>query len=164
MSITQNSKILWSDIQALYTSLNTQKTRFGQATITIPNNVNKQAMAKDASDLVAAVESMASVSWIGSVAFTGATIPSVGDYITPDLFKKVETTIKNIENVFANNNGFGAHVTFSSDNSFSDFVSFSSNNSFSDFVSFSSNNAFSFFVSFTSNVDFCARIDFGTSC
>jgi hypothetical protein len=38
MAISTGSKLSWADIQALYNSLNTARTKFGFSTVTVPSN------------------------------------------------------------------------------------------------------------------------------
>ena len=156
MSLSENGKVLWSDIEALYTTLNTIQTRHQVTKTTKPNNQNKIASANDAKALVNAIEALgtAATQITTSQADVAGTIPSVGDLLEPTIFRNCETTLQTLNGIafrsgnfnftsFSNNNGFtsfSSNVNFGSFSSRVSFTSFTTNNGF---TSLGSNHSFS---------------------
>lgn len=126
MSISKGSKLSWSDIQSIYTSLNGQRSRFGYSQVTVPSNPGKAATSA-VSNLKVAIEELANNKYVGGTAYTGVTVPSVGTLIYPSPFTTMSGTVNNISNVCAFDsftpcdfdNGFSScYVAENADNTF----------------------------------------------
>ena len=79
------SKILWDDLKALYTELNTQRQKFQMNTINVPSNQNQQTRTSDISTLKDAIQSMSSHNQIGDNASTASVI-------VPDQYSQMRQT------------------------------------------------------------------------
>ena len=79
------SKILWDDLKALYTELNTQRQKFQMNTINVPSNQNQQTRTSDISTLKDAIQSMSSHNQIGDNASTTSVI-------VPDQYSQMRQT------------------------------------------------------------------------
>ena len=79
------SKILWDDLKALYTELNTQRQKFQMNTINVPSNQNQQTKTSDISTLKDAIQSMSSHNQIGDNASTASVI-------VPDQYSQMRQT------------------------------------------------------------------------
>ena len=126
MSISKGSKLSWSDIQNIYTSLNTQRSRFGYSTVTVPSNPGKTTTSA-VSNLKVAIEELANNKYVGGTASTGITVPSAGTLIYPSPFTIMSGTVNNIAGVCAFDsftpcdfdNGFSScYVAENNDNTF----------------------------------------------
>lgn len=126
MNISQGSKLSWSDIQNIYTSLNVERERFGYSEIAIPSNPGK-ATPNEVSNLKTAIEELKNNKYVSSTANTGVTVPSSGTLIYPLPFTTMSGTVSNIANVCAFDsftpcdfdNGFSScYVAENSDNTF----------------------------------------------
>ena len=115
MSLSENGKVLWSDIEALYTTLNTVQTRHQVTNTTKPNNQNKIASANDAKALVNAIEALgtAATQITTSQADVAGTIPSVGDLLEPTIFRNCETTLQTLNGIAFRSGNFN-FTSFSS--------------------------------------------------
>ena len=125
MSITTGSVVLWSDAQAIYNSINTQRARWSLAKVTVPSNPGT-TMASQVNTMKQAIEDLRSTS-AGTIANTGVSV-GVGDLIIPDAFNRMNTTLANLaaanvsfhasfhtsfhasfrSSFFTSNNGFGS--------------------------------------------------------
>lgn len=126
MSISKGSKLSWSDIQNIYTSLNVERERFGYSEVAIPSNPGK-ATPNEVSDLKTAIEELKNNKYVGNTANTGINIPSVGTLIYPLPFTTMSNTINKITDVCTFDsftpcdfdNGFSScYVQENSDNTF----------------------------------------------
>lgn len=126
MSISKGSKLSWSDIQSIYTSLNTERKRFGYSTVTVPSNPGK-ATTSAVSNLKTAIEELKNNKYVSSTANTGVTIPSAGTLIYPLPFSTMSSTVGKIADVCAFDsftpcdfdNGFSScYVAENNDNTF----------------------------------------------
>lgn len=126
MSISKGSKLLWSDIQTIYKSLNTERKRFGYSTVTVPSNPGKAATTA-VSNLKTAIEELKNNKYVKTTASTGVTVPTKGTLIYPAVFTKMSTTVNNISDVCAFDsftpcdfdNGFSScYVAENNDNTF----------------------------------------------
>ena len=95
MSIAEGYKITWSDIQDIYTNLNTARTKFSMATVAVPSNPGKPYPSQ-INDLATLVDAMNSNEFLTGVANTGVSAPAVGSLIEPTEFNRISTTIDNI--------------------------------------------------------------------
>lgn len=126
MSISKGSKLSWSDIRSIYTSLNTQRSRFGYSKVTVPSNPG-EVVPSAVSKLKAAIEELKNNTYVGNTANTGVSVPSAGTLIYPLPFTTMSGTINNISKVCAFDsftpcdfdNGFSScYVAENSDNTF----------------------------------------------
>lgn len=124
MAFTTGNSVAWSDVVALYNSLNEVRSRFSLGTTTVPGNPG-YTYPSAVSNLKSAIEACRSNRYINeqNTWQTNVTVPSVGDYLQPDVFKAMETTIGNMAKTCAFDSAY-----FSA--SFHAFRSFSSNNGF----------------------------------
>ena len=103
----KGDKVQWSDITALYTKLNTARTKFSFSTVTAPNNQGKTALAQDVKTLSNFINEMQSNSFLGSIAASNVN-PAVGTLMYPSFLDTLETTINNIQNTCTfGNSSFG---------------------------------------------------------
>lgn len=116
MSLTKDSSVLWSDIQAIYSELNTAKSRLSQTAVTVPS---KPTTVKTdvVSNLKNAIESCDANKYISAAraAVTGVTVPSAGTLLYPDIFTRMRTTISKIQSTclhdsahYTSNHGFSS--------------------------------------------------------
>ena len=96
MSIASGFKIDWIDIQNIYTDLNSARTKFNMATVTIPSNPGL-IYSSHLTDLAALVDAMSSNSYIGTNANTGVSSQTPGNYIYPTQFSRIDTIVTNIK-------------------------------------------------------------------
>lgn len=103
----KGDKVQWSDITALYTKLNTARTKFSFSTVTAPSNQGKTALAQDVKTLSNFINEMQSNSFLGSIAASNVN-PAVGTLMYPSFLDTLETTINNIQNTCTfGNSSFG---------------------------------------------------------
>ena len=158
MALTTGNTILWSDISAIMSNINTARQHCSLSTTSIAGGVGTPAKASNVSDLYNALRACNGVvlpAMGGTVSVASISIPAVGTLITPLSLTQINTEALRIAALnfsgFCTGNfgfGFGNSSFFSSDNGFrfgnSSF--FSSDNSFrfgnSSF--FSSDNSFRF--------------------
>lgn len=98
MALSTGNTAIWSDIQSLYTRLNTQRTRFGFSTVTVPGNPGTM-VPKNISDLNTKVNEMSSNGYLTSVAITNVTVPSSGTLIKANPYTQISDTITKISGV-----------------------------------------------------------------
>ena len=98
MALSTGNTAIWSDIQSLYTRLNTQRTRFGFSTVTVPGNPGTM-VPKNISDLNTKVNEMRSNGYLTSVAITNVTVPSSGTLIKANPYTQISDTITKISGV-----------------------------------------------------------------
>lgn len=109
MAISSNSKVSWSDIQTIFTNLNTARQKFFpsqsdfQAT---PGGQSTQAMAQLAQNLNNYIESFSSNAYIGSRANIDENPPSAGDLINPIIFDRFTTTIRTINDTCVHDSSY----------------------------------------------------------
>lgn len=98
MALSTGNTAIWSDIQSLYTRLNTERTRFGFSTVTVPGNPGTM-VPKNISDLNTKVNEMSSNGYLTSVAITNVTVPSSGTLIKANPYTQISDTITKISGV-----------------------------------------------------------------
>ena len=166
------SKILWDDLKALYTELNTQRQKFQMNTINVPSNQNQQTRTSDISTLKDAIQSMSSHNQIGDNASTASVIvPDQYSQMRQTPITQMQTVINRISQLafnagnFSNFNGsnFGSFngsnfSTFDGSN----FSRFHSGN-FSNVNSSNFNNHFTSFHSGNNRPCFNGNYDFNYS-
>lgn len=126
MSISQGSKLSWSDIQNIYTSLNEERDRFGYDKVRVPSNPGRVTPTA-VSNLKTAIEELKNNKYVGNTANTKVTVPSTGTLIYPLPFTTMSNTINKIADVCAFDsftpcdfdNGFSScYVAENNDNTF----------------------------------------------
>ena len=142
MALTTGNTILWSDISAIMSNINTARQHCSLSTTSIAGGVGTPAKASNVSDLYNALRACNGVvlpAMGGTVSVASISIPAVGTLITPLSLTQINTEALRIAALnfsgFCTGNfgfGFGNSSFFSSDNGFrfgnSSF--FSSDNSF----------------------------------
>ena len=115
MAFSTGSTASWSDVQSLYTRLNTARKKFSISTVSVPGNPGTMTPAQ-VTALKKAIEAMSSNKYVSDTAKTGITVPAAGTLIYPDIFKTMSTTITNIQNkcvhnasFYTNNHGFSSN-------------------------------------------------------
>ena len=170
MAISENNKVLWSDIESLFTNLNTARKKFSMSTVTVPSNQNTTAKAETVNDLKDLIEAMSSSPYIGSAASTGVVDLTAGQLIEPEPLNILSNKITEIQNICAFNSSFFTSFNSSFNSSF--FASFNSSFNSSNFASFNSsfnashnNFGFTFNSSFNSSTCgfFCGGFSYTTS-
>ena len=162
MAIASNNVLSWSDITAIYTTLNAQRSRASLSQVSVPAN---PIIAKPdvITSLITFTEDMKANGQVGAIAETGATPPSSGTIIYPTEFVKIQDTLSRISSTTIN----GANFGFNGSN-FSGFCNFGfDGTNFSSFHSgnfsghhssnFSGFNGSNFSGHHTSNVTFSAN-------
>lgn len=136
MAFSTGYAAAWSDVQSLYTRLNTARQKFSMSTVSVPGNPGTMSPTQ-VTALKNAVEAMSSNQYVSSTANTGITVPAVGTLIYPDIFNSMSNTITNIQNKCVHNAAF-----YTSNHGFGSF----SNHGFSSFGNhgFDSNGNFTF--------------------
>lgn len=136
MALSTGSNVIWSDISAIYTKLNTARSKFGFSTVTVPSNPG-MVKAEQVSALNSKITEMQSNKYVGSNA-AGITVPAVGSLLYPGIFNTMSSTIDKVQGLCAFdsfNSGFqGFSSCFFNDNGcdvFHSSSSFSNANSFS---------------------------------
>ena len=109
MSLSTGNKSLWEDIKSLYSTLNTERTRFGYTTVAVPEYQNVKMDFSQITNLKDAIEIMSSHENLGSIAITNMPSSSSGDLITTAPFSTLQTTLNNIRAGNATNFGFRSH-------------------------------------------------------
>lgn len=169
MSLSSGQKASWEDIKAIYNDLNTQRTRFGFSTTTVPNEVGTNIEVNDVSSLKSLITAMRSNSYIAGA---GLDFNSIHDVtrdtpirVTP--FTESNELISRISNVcphdaafFAGNNGYNSSY-------FSSLVSFnssynSSNNAYNSSFN-TSNNGYNSSFNSSNNTYNSSNYSFGRS-
>ena len=138
MSLTSNNLLAWSDIETIFSNLNTARKKFGFTTVSTPSNKNTLAKSEVASSVERYIEDMQNNQYVRTVAVVNDAVPRVSELINPLIFTRMSTVISNVNNTCAFDASFkgsnNAHTQFSSNFSHSQR---SSNNGH---TNFSSNN------------------------
>lgn len=115
MAFSTGSAAVWSDVQSLYTRLNTARQKFSIATVSVPGNPGTMSPTQ-VTALKNAIEAMSSNKYVSTTANTGITVPAVGTLIYPNIFNSMSNTITNIQNkcvhnaaFYTSNHGFGSN-------------------------------------------------------
>lgn len=120
MAISTNNTTLYSDIYALFTSLNTARQKHSLATISAPASLVQGQLTK--TDVPSTLKSYIEASTDSHVraanVSTGVTIPSVGTLLAPSIFTRFSSVITTINNTCHNDANYGNCFCFScNDNS-----------------------------------------------
>lgn len=123
MSVSSSEIVNWSNIQTLFTNLNTARAKFFPSQSNFSPSSGGQdgvILAKLIQDLNGYIESFSSSSYIGTRANISQSPPNANDLISPTLINTFETTIRTINDTCAydssNNSSYRASYD-SSDNS-----------------------------------------------
>ena len=141
--LNTNSIIDWTDIENIYSRLNTQRQKFNFSTVTVPSLENQKITPNAVSNIKTIIENMKSNSFLSSINTNSITIPTTGELIRPLPFSNISSLITDMENTCAFTCSFFSGFS-ANDSSF--FSGFSANNS-SDFFA----NDGSFFSGFSAN-------------
>ena len=112
MSLSTRSKVSWTDIQNLYTAMNTERKRFSMSTVTIPNNPGL-TIPEHVATLNSLVNAMSSISFLTNVAVTGVVVPSRQTRLFASPFTRIADTIEDISNVCIHCGDFSQGCSFS---------------------------------------------------
>lgn len=114
MAISTNNKTLYSDIYALFTSLNTARSKHGLSSVSAPASLKQGSLAKIdvPTNLKSYIESSTDAHVSSSTASTGVTLPKVGALLAPSIFTRFSTVITTINNTCHNNANFGNFGNF----------------------------------------------------
>ena len=135
MALTTGNAASWSDIEALFTSLNSARTKYGKSSISAGVTQGDRIAQGTISTLASGVTDLASVGNLSQYAVISGTIPSVGDLINPTYLNNIRTSISNIttcsgynaSQVSYNSSNFTSDNTYNSSNFTSDHSYNSSN-------------------------------------
>jgi hypothetical protein len=113
MALSKDQVASWADIQALYNTMNAERTKFSLSTIAVPSNPGTM-VTRSIADLNSQVNAMSSNKFLTNIAVTGITMPATGDLIAVSPFTRINNTLTNISNTCAfdsftfntNNHGF----------------------------------------------------------
>ena len=140
--LNTNSIIDWTDIENIYSRLNTQRQKFNFSTVTVPSLENQKITPNAVSNIKTIIENMKSNSFLSSINTNSITIPTTGELIRPLPFSNISSLITDMENTCAFTCSFFSGFS-ANDSSF--FSGFSANDS-SFFSGFSANNSSDFFA------------------
>lgn len=114
MTIAQGNKLLWSDIQNIYTQLNNCQTKFGITKSAIPTNPGavKPTVVSNLKSLIVALDSSKYVSASDISAVNNLTVPTAGTLIKPAPFTTMTSTLNTVYNNCANDSNFGDNSNF----------------------------------------------------
>ena len=119
------SRISWSDVRALYDTLNTAQTRFSQTRTTAPSNGERHARQNDIATLKNEIENLRNVSYVGTQAnFSTFTAPRASELMKRVPLNEIRNKLDTINGICAYN---GADYT--SNNSYRG-ANYTSNNSY----------------------------------
>lgn len=119
------SRISWSDVRALYDTLNTAQTRFSQTRTTAPSNGERHARQSDITTLKNEIENLRNVSYVGTQAtFSNFTAPRASELMKRVPLEEIRSKLDTINGICAYN---GANYT--SNNSYRG-ADYTSNNSY----------------------------------
>lgn len=135
MATTRGDKVSWSDIQAIYSTLNDCQTKFGVSRTAAPANpgVCRPNVVQDLKTFIFALRNSTYVdsSFVSPV--FNITVPAVGSLITPQPFDTMESTLNTVFNLCARLTNFG------NDGDFGRFGDFGDNGSKQGYTCFASN-------------------------
>ena len=141
------SRISWSDVRALYDTLNTAQTRFSQSRTTAPSNEGRHTRESDITTLKNEIENLRNVSYVGTQAtFSNFTAPRANELMKRVPLEEIRSKLDTINGIcaydganYTSNNGYrGANYT--SDNSYRG-ANYTSDNSYHG-VNYASDNSY----------------------
>ena len=104
MSVSSSGVVNWSNIQTLFTNLNTARAKFFPSQSNFSPSSGGQdgvILAKLIQDLNRYIESFSSNSYVGTRANISQSPPNANDLISPTLINTFETTIRTINDTCA---------------------------------------------------------------
>ena len=104
MSVSSSGVVSWSNIQTLFTNLNTARAKFFPSQSNFSPSSGGQdgvILAKLIQDLNRYIESFSSNSYVGTRANISQSPPNANDLISPTLINTFETTIRTINDTCA---------------------------------------------------------------
>ena len=104
MSVSSSGVVNWSNIQTLFTNLNTARAKFFPSQSNFSPSSGGQdgvILAKLIQDLNRYIESFSSNSYVGTRANMSQSPPNANDLISPTLINTFETTIRTINDTCA---------------------------------------------------------------
>ena len=118
---SMGDKANWSDIVALYTQLNTARSKWGFSSVTPTNQTGEPAAVTDINNLNSFITQMKSNSKLTSVA-NPITPPDFGSLLQPSFLDTLSQTIANIQNTdnytpcscfgYCNHDGWGNGIAY----------------------------------------------------
>ena len=114
------SRISWSDVRALYDTLNTAQTRFSQSRTTAPSNEGRRTRESDITTLKNEIENLRNVSYVGTQAtFSNFTAPRANELMKRVPLEEIRSKLDTINGIcaydganYTSNNGYrGANYT-----------------------------------------------------
>ena len=114
------SRISWSEVRALYDTLNTAQTRFSQSRTTAPSNEGRRTRESDITTLKNEIENLRNVSYVGTQAtFSNFTAPRANELMKRVPLEEIRSKLDTINGIcaydganYTSNNGYrGANYT-----------------------------------------------------
>lgn len=118
MALQKDNIVDWTDIEQIYTNLNTARTKFSFSTVPIPNEEGNKPIPSHITSLKDLVQNMTTNSWLSSVAQTNSvSTPTTGDLLQPTSATQLSSIIDNINNTCIHFGGnYGYNSTYFSGN------------------------------------------------
>lgn len=99
MALSKDNIVDWTDIETIYTNLNTARSKFSFQTVSIPKEDGNKPIPSHVSSLKDLVQNMTSNSWLTTTASTTNVVnPQTSDLLKIDQFNQLSTIIDNINN------------------------------------------------------------------
>lgn len=122
MSLNKDKTAVWSDIQSLYSNLNTQLSRFSISQISVPDHKDDLSLIQDINDLKTAINKLTSNSYLSNkVSTSGVTVPVRDSVMAPLPFTQMKTIVERVAAFCNTNASQNTSSFFSSCFSFCDF-------------------------------------------
>ena len=121
MSVSSSGVVSWSNIQTLFTNLNTARAKFFPSQSNFSPSSGGQdgvILAKLIQDLNRYIESFSSNSYVGTRANISQSPPNANDLISPTLINTFETTIRTINDTCAYDSSYNGGYRAGYDSSY----------------------------------------------
>lgn len=121
MSVSSSGVVNWSNIQTLFTNLNTARAKFFPSQSNFSPSSGGQdgvILAKLIQDLNRYIESFSSNSYVGTRANISQSPPNTNDLISPTLINTFETTIRTINDTCAYDSSYNGGYRAGYDSSY----------------------------------------------
>lgn len=121
MSVSSSEVVNWSNIQTLFTNLNTARAKFFPSQSNFSPSSGGQdgvILAKLIQDLNRYIESFSSNSYVGTRANISQSPPNANDLISPTLINTFETTIRTINDTCAYDSSYNGSYRAGYDSSY----------------------------------------------
>ena len=121
MSVSSSGVVNWSNIQTLFTNLNTARAKFFPSQSNFSPSSGGQdgvILAKLIQDLNRYIESFSSNSYVGTRANISQNPPNANDLISPTLINTFETTIRTINDTCAYDSSYNGGYRAGYDSSY----------------------------------------------